>query len=102
MGKTVEQLQAEITSREFAEWIAYDRLEPIGDDRSDHMIAQLTAILANIHRRPGTKAYTVTDFLLFRPKRTHWQEMRAKLKQWSGGVIHNWQKVSRGLSRGKE
>ena len=35
LGRTVRELQAELTAEEFAEWMAYHSISPIGDERAD-------------------------------------------------------------------
>lgn len=57
-----------MSSREFAEWIAFARVEPIGDDRQDMRLARLLAFLANIvhtfaRRKRGGKVFEPHDFL---------------------------------------
>ena len=59
---SVDEAQQRISSREFSEWIAYSQLEPFTDQRLELMIAQLTAIVANIASKG--KAYKIEDFLL--------------------------------------
>lgn len=65
-------MQQELTYDEWAHWIAFDRLSPIGDDRSDYFIAQLCAVVCNVAgakkdpgRAPDPNAFTLEDFLLF-------------------------------------
>lgn len=50
---------------EFAEWLAYDRLEPIGEPRADMRIAMLTALTAEIHRNDKNRpaAFVPADFI---------------------------------------
>jgi hypothetical protein len=54
-----------VSSREFTEWLAYARLEPFGADADDHRLAQLMALMANIHRDPKrrTTPWMPNDFL---------------------------------------
>ena len=44
-----------MSSRELAEWRAYDRMEPIGEPRADFRLAVLTSILANANRDVSKK-----------------------------------------------
>ncbi len=45
-------------------WQAYAEVEPFGEERADLRIAQLTALIANVHRDPKrTTAYKAKDFL---------------------------------------
>ena len=52
-----------------AEWVAFDRIDPIGDWRGDAQAAQVAVTSANIHRGKR-KPYEVKDFLLsWEPRR---------------------------------
>lgn len=52
----------ELTSREIAEWIAYSELEPFGSRHRDEHFGIATSVLANIHRKDGTKPLKPKDF----------------------------------------
>lgn len=62
---SVQECQRHVSSREFAEWMAYDRLDPIGPERQDVMLAQIAWLLAetNRNKKKQKKAFKVTDFL---------------------------------------
>ena len=51
-----------MSSREYAGWIAFDRIEPIGPHRQDLRIAQLCSLFANAHL-PRAKRTTASDFM---------------------------------------
>lgn len=88
---TVAEAQQKIDSREFTGWLAYDRLDPIGDERGDLHAALVCATLANIHRGRGVKAFEVTDFMPefdATPKKAmDAEEMRERMFQFA--EIHN-------------
>jgi hypothetical protein len=78
---TVKEAQQRIDSAEFAEWIAYHRIEPFGEFRADYRFAALCDIICKMH---GTKRPTkASDFLLdFEPqvkKKQSVEEMKASL-----------------------
>jgi len=56
-----------LTSTQLTEWQAYDRLEPIGEERGDFRMAFLSALITNIVRKIwGTKGCKMTvpsDFI---------------------------------------
>ncbi len=58
----MRQLQEQIDSREFAELMAEERLEPRGVARLEMQFARLMALLANCHRDSKTKAFSWEDF----------------------------------------
>lgn len=53
-----------ITSAEFAEWIAYDRISPIGELRSDIRQAMLLTLLTNALSGEKASPARVEDFVL--------------------------------------
>jgi len=54
---------SEISSRDFAEWIAYSRLEPWGEERDDLRMGIIASTIANANRGKGQKAYTPQQFM---------------------------------------
>lgn len=46
------QLQREMSSHEFSEWMAYAGLEPFGEERADLRMGILAALTFNINRDP--------------------------------------------------
>jgi len=54
---------AEMTSAQFSEWLAYSRLEPWGQERSDLRMGIIASTIANVNRGKGQKAYTPQQFL---------------------------------------
>ena len=78
LGMSVAQAQREIDSREFAEWIAYSRISPIGDERQDAMLAQVALCVASAFSRKGANL-KLRDYMLFRepePPQTAEQALR--------------------------
>lgn len=56
--------QSAMSSREFAEWLAFFRLQPYGEMREDFRFARLMALLANVNRDPDTsREFTHEDFM---------------------------------------
>lgn len=52
-----------MSSREFAAWLAYDAIEPIGARHDDHLTALLSAVLININRDPKADPVEVADLV---------------------------------------
>lgn len=61
LGKTVGELACAMSYAEFAEWQAYDQLDPIGGYRTDANFAMLAYLQA------GDKDKSLDDFILFDP-----------------------------------
>lgn len=54
---------AEITSVQFAEWMAYSRLEPWGEERDDLRMGIVASVIANSNRAKERKPFKPTDFM---------------------------------------
>jgi hypothetical protein len=54
---------AEMTSPQFAEWMAYSRLEPWGEERDDLRMGIVASTVANVNRSKDRKPYKPTDFM---------------------------------------
>lgn len=89
---SVRRAQKEIDSREFAEWMAFGRIEPWGEERDDIRSAMLLQFLFNSFRGEKQKAAKLEDFLMRfdadgpRKKQTG-VEMQNILKQFT--AVHN-------------
>lgn len=57
MARVLDEIDAE----EFAEWQAFDSLEPIGAIGEDYRAGVIAAMLANIHRAKGTQPVKPLD-----------------------------------------
>lgn len=81
----------EISSAEFAEWMAYYRLDPQGQDRADLRSGIVAATVANASRGRKTKAYKPKDFMpdfeKAAPAATDWKAQKAKFKAFA--MAHN-------------
>lgn len=60
---TVAEAQARVDSREFAAWLAYDRVEPFGESRADLRTAIVACVVANANRGKAGQAFTPKDFM---------------------------------------
>lgn len=85
---SVASAQRAITSREFAEWRAYDRLSPIGAERMDWLIAMLASVVANTAGKKG-KPFEAKDFVpkWGPPERKSAAALQQMFEQWA--TIHN-------------
>jgi hypothetical protein len=54
---------SEISSVQFAEWMAYSRLEPWGEERDDLRMAIIASTIANVNRGKNTQAFKPQDFM---------------------------------------
>ena len=73
-----------IDSLEFARWRAYDRLEPIGNERFDYLFAYLMLIIYKVNAGRRQRPLKVKDFLIRwgPPEPLDWRKMKA----WAAGV----------------
>lgn len=77
---------------ELTAWMAYDRIEPIGDVRNDLRTSAQTAALLNVHRRSGTPAIKPADLMprwddKYRPKPDWAKVAEQKLKAMKGAPV---------------
>jgi len=81
---SVREAQSRIDSAEFAEWIAFNNLEPIGEERGDRRAAVIAQTVANAHAQ-GRHHFQLDDFMLRYgpPKKQTAAEMKAILMQVS-------------------
>lgn len=64
LGIPVAEAQERVSSREFAEWIAYDRISPIGPKRLDLVVANAAMrIAAAAYQGKQSRRFTVQEFL---------------------------------------
>lgn len=63
LGMTVGDMKSRMGASEFMAWMAYDRLEPIGPQRDDWRIGQLSAMFYNANRAKGASPKQVSDFM---------------------------------------
>lgn len=60
---SVAQAQQQVSSREFAEWMAYNRIEPFGYERTDLGHAITAATVANSVKGKKGRTAKIIDFL---------------------------------------
>jgi len=53
----------EMTSLQLSEWMAYNEIEPFGEEREDLRMGILASTMANINRSSGKKPYKPRDFM---------------------------------------
>lgn len=67
-GCPVAEAQRRIDSREFAEWLAFWRIDPWGPQRADLRIATLAALVANAFRGGRGRPVLPAAFMPFTDK----------------------------------
>ena len=60
---SVSRCQAEVDSREFAEWVAFNSADPFSVNRTEKMLSIVAAVIANQGRKKGDKALQPEDFV---------------------------------------
>lgn len=60
---SVRELLSRVDSKELAEWIAYDMIEPIGSVRTDLAAGIVASTVANCHRGKNQSAFSPMDFM---------------------------------------
>jgi hypothetical protein len=63
---TVERLLSTISSAEFVEWMAFDAIDPIGEDRADLRAGMIAAAVCNAPYYKLKKRAQASDFMPYR------------------------------------
>ncbi|KGD19971.1 hypothetical protein DR60_4353 [Burkholderia pseudomallei] len=63
LGMSVRRTQAEISSAEFGEWIAYFSIEPFGERIADLRAGTIASVIANVNRTPNTPPLLPSQFM---------------------------------------
>jgi len=71
---TLEEMMERMSADEFAHWVAYDKLDPIGAERLDFLAARLEATLINQWLKKGAEPVRPIDLM------ADYGELRAKEK----------------------
>ena len=79
---TVREAQNRINAREFAEWIAYDHIEPFGEERADMRAGIISSTIANSVRGRNRRAYKPKDFMPQYDKQTKRQNQGDMMIVW--------------------
>jgi hypothetical protein len=66
---TVRQMLSVIDSEELTEWLAYDQIEPFGQQREDLRAGLICSTVANHSISPPKNPLRPSDFMLFVEKR---------------------------------
>ena len=66
LGKTLAELEQSLSASEFYYWVAFDRINPIGDERHDWHSAQITSA---IYRSQGAKVEFEDCLMKFRTEK---------------------------------
>ena len=71
MGRTIEELRAVLTYREFAEWCLYYQIEPWGEARADLRAGIISSTVANYAgkcRTEGAEPSVPSDYMPYLEK----------------------------------
>ena len=80
---TVAELQSRMDASEFAEWVAYAKIEPFGEIRNDQRFGVLAATMVNLYRKRSQTALTWRDFFPVYEQRepnTDWRDLLVKVE----------------------
>jgi hypothetical protein len=53
-----------MSARELDDWTAYWQVEPWGPWRDNVHAGLIASVIANVNRRPGSRAFSYADFML--------------------------------------
>lgn len=89
MGRTVAELEQQMSARELMEWVAFDAVEPIGEQRGDIRAAIVAATVANCHRDHRKPPFALHEFMPFaeKPKPSPAEVLMQLRAQMSGKAV---------------
>jgi len=72
---------AAMDSEEYTYWMAYNRIDPLGEGRRDWFFGMLASVIANTNRKKGSKPFKPNDFIpkFGPPVKQTVEEMKGKL-----------------------
>ena len=87
-GVSVRELQESTDADEFAEWLAYQELNPASEERADFRAAIVAAVVANLFKGKKDKMISPIDFMPYteRPKvsaKDQALQVEQKILAWS-------------------
>ncbi len=82
---SVRRAQQEIDSREFTEWAAIAKHEPLGYERIDVAAALICTTVASMFRGKGSPAPKLADFMCdyWKPERPTKEQLTAQMNAWA-------------------
>lgn len=81
----------DLSSKELAEWQAYERVEPFGERRMDIRFAMLAMTISNIWRGKNQPPFKLEQFMpdFEPPKQQSWKEQYNIMKAWTQAQKQN-------------
>ena len=81
---SVRAIQECTDSDEFAEWLAFQSIDPASEERADLRAGIIASVIANMMPNKGNRVLSPVDFMPFvvRPKPTH-EQLEAKIMSWA-------------------
>jgi len=90
-GMSVRDLQAATDSDEFAEWRAYQELNPATEERADFRAAIVAAVIANLFRGKGDQMISPVAFMPYtdKPQRAQptTRQIEDRIAAWARGQM---------------
>ena len=81
---SVRAIQECTDSDEFAEWLAFQSIDPASEERADLRAGIIASVIANMMPNKGNRVLSPVDFMPFvvRPKPTQ-EQLEAKIMSWA-------------------
>lgn len=81
MGMTVGELRQRMSAAELQSWIAYSRVEPIGEYRGDLRAGVIASTIANVNRGKNSPVKSPKDFMLIQ------NDQETKIKESDPSIL---------------
>jgi hypothetical protein len=80
LGKFPDEVAESLNTVDIAELMAFDRIEPFGEERADLRMAIVACTIANANRGKGQKAFKVDDFMpKFEPRKRQTPQQMSRM-----------------------
>ena len=66
-GRTVSELERDMTEREYLSWVSFYNNTPFGPDRDNWHAGMIAAMIRNTHIQKGAKPASAKDFMWTTP-----------------------------------
>lgn len=84
MGRTRAELRKSMSHREFMQWLAFNSISPIGDERCHDLGPALNRqMMVQLQAGKSAQRYPLDDFLPFRPRYEPENDLDAALVAWA-------------------
>jgi hypothetical protein len=68
LGRTISEIDNEMSSAEFSDWIQFYSMHPFGSERDNLHAAIIATLIGNANRGKGARPLEIDDFMIMSEK----------------------------------